>query len=99
MTKTLRLVMALALALIVPMSIAVPGASARHRSGNIFQRHRGASSVAAGIAAYHIAKHTGRNRAAHGGHRNFAQRHPMISGIGAAVLTHHILKHHTHARR
>lgn len=50
---------------------------------NIAQRHPNATGVVAGIAAYKIAKKTGKNRAAQGGKRNFAQRHPVLTGLAA----------------
>jgi len=58
------------------------------------QRHPVATSVAAGVAAHHIAKKTGQNRTANGGHRNLAQRHPMATGVAAAAATHHVIKKH-----
>lgn len=95
MTKTLRLAIALALALLVPFCMAVPSASARHHhTGNIFQRHRTASSLGAGYLAFHAARHTGHNRQMAGRHMNFAQRHPYISAGAAALVTHHMLRHH-----
>ena len=93
--KTTRSLVVVMLALLIPL-LSLPSASAfgKHKNGNVFQRHRTLSSLAAGVAAYHVAKHTGKNRMAHGGRRNFAQRHPFLTGVGAAVATHHLLKHH-----
>lgn len=59
---------------------------------NFAQRHPTMTSVAAGVAAYKVAKTTGKNRAAQGGKKNFAQRHPILTGIGAAVATKHVIK-------
>jgi hypothetical protein len=59
-------------------------------------KHRHLKAVAAGVAAYEIAKHTGRNRAAHGGKKNFAQRHPMMTGIAAGMAANHYMKKHKH---
>ncbi len=59
---------------------------------NFAQRHPTVTSAAAGIAAYKVAKKTGKNRAAHGEKKNFAQRHPIMTGIGAAVATKHVIK-------
>ena len=59
---------------------------------NIVQRHPKIASLAAGIAAYKVAKTTGKNRAAAGKKKNFFQRHPILTGIGAAVATHHVIK-------
>ncbi|MCA1594972.1 MAG: hypothetical protein LC772_00875 [Chloroflexi bacterium] len=76
-------------------AVATPGANGAagpmqpHRS--FAERHKTATSLAAGIAAYQIAKHTGANRAAAGGHKNWAQRHPMATAVGAAMLTHHAI--------
>ncbi|MDQ2731930.1 MAG: hypothetical protein M3Y56_09745 [Armatimonadota bacterium] len=97
MTKTLRLAFALALALLVPFSMAAPSASARiHHSGNIFQRHRTASSLGAGYLAFHAARTTARNRRNSGQHLNFAQRHPYMTAGAVAIGTHHFLKHRSH---
>ena len=52
---------------------------------NFAQRHPTMTSAAAGIAAYKVAKKTGKDRAAHG-QKNFAQRHPMMSGIASVFL-------------
>jgi hypothetical protein len=51
-------------------------------------KHRKAKAIAAGVAAYEIAKHTGKNKA----HKNFMQRHPMLTGIAAAAAVNHHLK-------
>ena len=59
----------------------------RHRS--FAQRHPVATSVAAGVAAHHLAKHSRRH-----GRGNFAQRHPVLTGVAAGVATHHYLKKH-----
>ena len=76
-------------------AVAVPlTAHAQTHHRNIFQRHRTLSSAAAGIAAAKAAKHTGSNRVASGGKKNFAQRHPYLTGAAAAVGTHHLLKKH-----
>lgn len=72
------------------------GTTVHHRS--FVHRHKMLTSVAAGYAAYKIAKHTGHNRTMAGRHRNFAQRHPFLTGIGAAAVTHHMLKKSEHRR-
>ncbi len=54
-------------------------------------KHHKAKAIAAGVAAYEVAKHTGRR-----GHKNFMQRHPVLTGIGAAVIVNHHLKHKKH---
>jgi hypothetical protein len=93
---TLALVFALSLMLGVVPSRAAYGQTAAHRMAhhakNFAQRHRTATSLAAGYAAYKIAKHTGNNRMANGGHKNFMQRHPVLTGVGAAMVTHHMIK-------
>ena len=61
-------------------------------NAGILHHHPVAAGVAAGMVAHHMAKKSGRNRAAHGGHRNFAQRHPGVTGIAAGVAAHHMLK-------
>lgn len=50
-------------------------------------RHRHAKAVAAGVAAYEAAKHTGK-----AGHKNFIQRHPKLAGVAAAIAVNHHLK-------
>lgn len=55
-------------------------------------RHTKLKTIAAGVAAYEVAKHTGKNRVTHGRRKNFLQRHPVLTGIGAAALMHHHLK-------
>lgn len=59
---------------------------------NFAQKHPTMTSVAAGVAAYKVAKKTGQNRTAAGKKKNFAQRHPVLTGIGAAVATKHVIK-------
>ncbi len=51
-------------------------------------KHKGLKSAAAGVAAYELAKHTGKNKK----HKNFFQKHPVLTGVGAAALMHHHLK-------
>ena len=53
-------------------------------------KHKTAKAVAAGVAAYEIAKHTGKNKA----HKNFMQKHPVLTGVAAAAIVHHKLKKH-----
>jgi len=72
------------------LSIGVPaGAQTTHHG--FLHRHAGA---VAGIGAYEAAKHTGRNRTAHGRHRNFMQRHPFVTGAAAGMAAHHWAKKH-----
>ena len=90
-----RVIASVGMLTVLASVVAVPmttQAQTHHR--NIFQRHRTLSSAAAGIAAYKVAKHTGHNRTASGGKKNFAQRHPYLTGAAAAVGTHHLLKKH-----
>jgi len=54
-------------------------------------KHIKAKSIAAGIAAYEVAKHTGRP-----GHKNIAQRHPVLTGIAAGMAMKHHLKKKSH---
>ena len=72
--------------LVLSTSLVLPAAvSAQHPV-----KHRKAKSIAAGIAAYELAKHTGRP-----GHKNFAQRHPMLTGVAAGLaVNHHLKKKH-----
>ena len=51
-------------------------------------KHTKLKTVAAGVAAYEIAKHSGKNKA----HKNFMQRHPVLTGMAAAAVVHHELK-------
>lgn len=58
-------------------------------SAQTHKKHR-ISPVVAGVAAYEVAKHTGKP-----GHKNVLQRHPVLTGLGAAYLAHkHNKKHH-----
>jgi hypothetical protein len=66
---------AVALALMMGLS-AVPASAQVHKKKHI-------SPVVAGVAAYEIAKHTGKP-----GHKNALQRHPVLTGLGAAYLAH-----------
>lgn len=59
---------------------------------NIMQRHPNATGVVAGVAAYKIAKKSGKKRVAHGGKKNFAQRHPVITGVAAGLAARKIAK-------
>ena len=75
------------------VSVAPASARLRQKPHRTFvQRHRTMTSVAAGYAAYKVAKTTGNRRAKAGGKRNFAQRHPMLTGVGAGLVTHHYIK-------
>ena len=68
----------LALGLALTMSLSsIPASAQVHKKG-----HR-ISPVVAGVAAYEVAKHTGRP-----GHKNIMQRHPVLTGLGAAYLAH-----------
>jgi hypothetical protein len=67
--------------LIVGLAIAtgaasVPAAAQTHKGHHV-------SPVVAGVAAYELAKHTGKK-----GHKNVLQRHPVLTGIGAAIIAH-----------
>ncbi len=90
MQRTTSLIRATALvcALAAPL-----GAISAPKHHGFLHRHHKAAAAASGYAAYRAAKTTGANRAAHGGHRNFAQRHPFITGAAtAAVVNHHLKK-------
>ena len=77
----------------------VSAAPKPHPKKNFVQRHPNLTSAAAGIAAYKVAKGTGKARAAHGQKKNFAQKHPFITGAAAAVATHHVIKKSTKPAR
>lgn len=79
-TKTLAAFLLLAQTSVMPVS----ALAMQHR-------HAGLKSVVAGVAAYEVAKHTGRH-----GHKNFAQRHPVMTGVSVGMITHHFLKKHRH---
>src|SRR5205807_5717216 len=66
------------------------------RKRSFAQRHPVVTSVAAGVAAHHVAKKTGRRRTATGRRRNFAQRHPVATGVAAAAATHHVIRRSHH---
>ena len=68
--------------------------TASAQNSSIIHRHPNATGVAAGAAAYHVAKHSGNKRAATGRHRNFVQRHPIATGVAAGMAAKHIAKHH-----
>lgn len=72
-------VLAAALALAAPAVFTAPA------NAGILHRHPIAASLAAGMAAHHMAKH------AHGG---MMHRHPMMTGVAAGMAAHHMLKHH-----
>jgi hypothetical protein len=73
----------LAVGLAVAMGLAsVPASAQVHKKHHI-------SPVVAGVAAYELAKHTGRP-----GHKNVLQRHPVLTGLGAAYLAHRHNKKH-----
>jgi len=58
--------------------------------------HHRLAKIVGGVAAYKIAKKTGKNRVAHGRHRNFFQKHPMIAGAAGAYAAGKIAKHRHH---
>lgn len=64
------------------------GLSAIPASAQVHKKHH-ISPVVAGVAAYEIAKHTGKP-----GHKNVLQRHPVLTGLGAAYLAHKHNKKH-----
>ncbi len=59
---------------------------------NFAQKHPTMTGMAAGVAAYKVAKTTGKNREKAGGKKNFAQRHPVMTGIAAGVITRKVAK-------
>ena len=59
---------------------------------NIAQRHPTLAGAAAGIAAYKVAKRTGKNREMAGRKKNFAQRHPVMTGIATGMAVHKVAK-------
>lgn len=61
-------------------------------------RHHRLAKVAGGIAAYELAKKTGKNRVAHGRKRNFFQKHPVVSGLVGAHVAGKIAKRRHHRR-
>jgi hypothetical protein len=76
--------LAVGLALLIGMSSIPAGAQVHKKKHHI-------SPVVAGVAAYELAKHTGKH-----GHKNVMQRHPVLTGLGAAYLAHrHNKKHHS----
>lgn len=84
--------------LMTPIAGGIALAQTVHKKKSFAQRHPTITSAAAGIAAYKIAKHTGRNRTRSGRKKNFAQRHPVLTGVGAAAITHHMIKKKSHDR-
>lgn len=82
--NSLRNQLAVGLALSLGMSSIPACAQVHHKKKHI-------SPAVAGIAAYEVAKHTGKP-----GHKNFMQRHPVMTGLGAAYLAHKYNKKHKH---
>jgi len=66
----------------------VTGLSAVPASAQVKKKHH-ISPAVAGVAAYELAKHTGKK-----GHKNVLQRHPVLTGLGAAYLAHKHNKKH-----
>jgi hypothetical protein len=80
--NTMKNSLALGLVLVTGLGT-VPASAQTHKKHHI-------SPVVAGVAAYEVAKHTGKS-----GHKNVLQRHPVLTGLGAAYLAHkHNKKHH-----
>ena len=68
----------LVVGLALSMSLtSIPAFAQTHKHGHHI------SPVVAGVAAYELAKHTGKP-----GHKNVLQRHPVLTGLGAAYLAH-----------
>jgi len=59
---------------------------------NFAQKHPKLTGIAAGVAAYKLAKKTGNNRAAAGKKKNFAQRHPVLTGVATGMVVHKVAK-------
>jgi hypothetical protein len=64
--------------------------AARHKRGNLLERH----PVMTGIGAAAVAHRMGKNRRRHGRRGNFAERHPVMTGVAAGVVAHHMAKKH-----
>jgi len=75
--------------LVLTSSLALPiSASAQTHKDMKPIKHRKLKAVAAGVAAYEIAKHTGKGKA----HKNIMQKHPVLTGIAAGMAVNHHLK-------
>lgn len=86
--------LAASLALLVPVTLAVPTFAQAPKKGNLLQRHPKVAGVAAAVAAHHMAKKGAGSRRAMGKKPNFAERHPMATGVAAGAAAHHMLKKH-----
>jgi len=73
-------------------TIAASPVMAQTQHKTFAQKHHKLAGIAAGVAAYKIAKKTGKNRVAAGGKKNFAQKHPMLTGVATGVAVNHHLK-------
>jgi hypothetical protein len=73
-------------------TVAVSPVMAQTPHKTFAQKHHKLAGIATGVAAYKIAKKTGKNRVAAGGRKNFAQKHPMLTGVAAGVAVNHHLK-------
>lgn len=73
-------------------ALAQAGTSAPVKKKNFAQRHPNATGIVAGVAAYKIAKKTGKNRDRAGRKKNFAQRHPMMTGLATGVAARKLAK-------
>lgn len=83
-------------AISLPVGVLAQAGTTTHQTvvkkKNFAQRHPTLTGVAAGVAAYKVAKKTGKNRAAAGGKKNFAQRHPVMTGIATGMVVHKVAK-------
>ena len=79
-------------AISLPAGVMAQSGTTVVKKKNFAQRHPTMTGVVAGVAAYKIAKKTGKNRVAHGGKKNFAQRHPMMTGVATGMAVHKVAK-------
>lgn len=88
----MALVFCVSAACAVPTAALAQAASSTTKKKNFAERHPTVTGVAAGVAAYKVAKKTGKNRKMAGQKRNFAQRHPVLTGVATGVTVRHYAK-------
>lgn len=76
----------------LPTGVLAQSGTATVQKKNFAQRHPTLTGAAAGVAAYKVAKRTGKNREMAGRKKNFAQRHPFMTGMATGVAVHKVAK-------
>lgn len=71
-------------AFVVAAAMLTPAIIAGPAQAGFLHHHHKMAGIAAGLAAHHMAKHSG-------GH-GFMHRHPIMTGLAAGAATNHMLK-------